>query len=105
MVRGTDVVGVMEFFSGEIREPDPALLDTMKTAGSQIGLYAAGKWASDELDTFFALTPDLLCVVSSDDGYFLRVNPAWTQVLGFTYPVEDHVRARYLVRWVRRGSP
>ena len=45
VVRGSDVVGVMEFFSGDIREPDTALLDTMKTAASQIGLYAAGKWA------------------------------------------------------------
>jgi PAS domain S-box-containing protein len=84
VIRGNDVVGVMEFFSGDIREPDPALLDTMKAAASQIGLYAAGKWASEELDAFFALTPDLLCVVSSQDGYFLRLNPAWTQVLGFS---------------------
>ena len=77
VVRGSDVVGVMEFFSGDIREPDTALLDTMKTAASQIGLYAAGKWASDELDAFFNLSPDLLCVAS--EGYFLRLNPAWTQ--------------------------
>ena len=83
VVRGHDVVGVMEFFSGEIREPDPALLDTMKAVGSQIGLYAAAKWASDELDAFFSLSPDLLCV-ASDNGFFLRVNPAWTQVLGFS---------------------
>jgi two-component system, sensor histidine kinase and response regulator len=82
VVRGSDVVGVMEFFSGDIREPDTALLDTMKAAASQIGLYAAGKWASDELDAFFSLSPDLLCV-ASPDGYFLRLNPAWTQVLGY----------------------
>ena len=50
----SDVVGVMEFFSGDIREPDTALLDTMMAAGSQIGLYAAGKWAADELDAFFS---------------------------------------------------
>ena len=83
LLRGSDVIGVMEFFSGDIREPAPALLETMKAAASQIGLYAAGKWASDELDAFFTVTPDLLCVVSHD-GYFLRLNPAWTQVLGFS---------------------
>jgi PAS domain S-box-containing protein len=83
VLRGTQVVGVMEFFSRDIREPDTALLDTMKAAGSQIGLYAAGKWAADELDAFFILSPDLLCVTSAE-GYFLRLNPAWTQVLGFT---------------------
>ena len=83
LLRGSYVIGVMEFFSGDIREPDPALLDTMKAVGSQIGMYAAGKWARDELDAFFTVTPDLLCVVSHE-GYFLRVNPEWTQVLGFS---------------------
>jgi two-component system, sensor histidine kinase and response regulator len=83
VLRGTQVVGVMEFFSRDIREPDTALLETMSAAGSQIGLYAAGKWAADELDAFFNLSPDLLCVASRE-GYFLRLNPAWTHVLGFT---------------------
>ena len=83
ILRGRDVVGVMEFFSRDVRQPDEALLDTMMAAGGQIGLYAAGKWAADELDAFFNLSPDLLCVASLD-GHFLRLNPAWTPVLGFT---------------------
>src|SRR6266496_380485 len=82
ILRGTDVLGVMEFFSRDIRQPDAALLETMMTAGTQIGLYVARKWAADELETFFALSLDLLCVASLD-GYFLRLNPAWTHVLGF----------------------
>jgi two-component system sensor histidine kinase/response regulator len=52
------------------------------TAGTQIGMYVARKWAADELETFFTLSLDLLCVATLD-GYFLRLNPAWTQVLGF----------------------
>jgi PAS domain S-box-containing protein len=83
LLRGAEVVGVIEFFSRDIREPDTPLLDTMMAAGSQIGLYAAEKWAADELDAFFTVSPDLLCVVSFG-GYFLRLNPAWKQVLGFT---------------------
>jgi PAS domain S-box-containing protein len=82
IVRGTDVLGVMEFFSRDIRQPDAALLETMMTAGAQIGLYVARKWAADELETFFSLSLDLLCVASLD-GYFLRLNPAWTRVLGY----------------------
>jgi hypothetical protein len=42
----------MEFFSRDIRQPDAALLETMMTAGAQIGLYVARKWAADELETF-----------------------------------------------------
>jgi len=76
------VLGVMEFFSRDIRQPDAALLETMMTAGAQIGLYVARKWAADELETFFRLSLDLLCVASLD-GYLLRLNPAWTHVLGF----------------------
>jgi two-component system sensor histidine kinase/response regulator len=83
ILRGHDVLGVMEFFSREIREPDAALLETMLAAGGHIGLYTAGKWVTDELDAFFKLSLDLLCVASLD-GYFLRLNPTWTQVLGFT---------------------
>ena len=82
ILRRGDVLGVMEFFSRDIRQPDDALLDTMMTAGAQIGLYVARKWASDELKTFFTLSLDLLCVASLD-GYFLRVNPAWTTTFGF----------------------
>jgi two-component system, sensor histidine kinase and response regulator len=82
ILRGSDVLGVMEFFSRDIRQPDAALLETMMTAGTQIGLYVARKWAADELETFFTLSLDLLCVASLD-GYFLRLNPAWTHLLGF----------------------
>ena len=82
ILRGADVVGAMEFFSREIREPDAALLETMTTVGAQVGLFAAGRWAADELDAFFNLSPDLLCVASLD-GSFLRVNKAWPRVLGY----------------------
>src|SRR5262249_11849221 len=82
ILRGADVVGAMEFFSGQIREPDAALLETMMAVGGQVGFYAAGMWAADELDAFFNLSADLLCVASLA-GSFLRVNPAWTHVLGY----------------------
>jgi len=82
ILRGSEVVGVMEFFSGDIREPDAALLETMMAVGGEVGVYAAGRWAADELDAFFNLSPELLCVASLE-GAFLRLNPAWTRVLGY----------------------
>jgi len=82
ILRGAEVLGVMEFFSRDVRQPDAAILDTLMMVGSQIGLHVARKWAADELEAFFTLSLDLLCVASLD-GQFLRLNPAWKRVLGF----------------------
>lgn len=37
-----------------------------------------------QFDEFFDHSLDLLCVASIDDGYFKRVNPSWTRVLGWS---------------------
>ena len=88
-MQGRRVQGVMEFFSRDILQPSPDLLAMMTTICSQIALYIERKWASEDLDRFFKLSLDLFCVATFD-GYFVRVNPAWQTVLGFS---EDELRA------------
>ena len=39
--------------------------------------------ARQELDQFFSMSIDLLCIAGTD-GRFKRVNPAWEEVLGWT---------------------
>jgi signal transduction histidine kinase len=48
LLRG-EVLGVMEFFSYEIRQPDQDLLDMMAIIGSQIGQFIERKRAEDAL--------------------------------------------------------
>jgi two-component system, cell cycle sensor histidine kinase and response regulator CckA len=45
---------------------------------------------TEELDRYFSNSRDLLCIASTE-GFFLRLNPEWERILGYTLPeLEGH---------------
>ncbi|MCE5321651.1 MAG: PAS domain-containing sensor histidine kinase [Bacteroidales bacterium] len=51
------------------------------------------KSKSEELERFFSLALDLLCIANAD-GYFLKLNKSWENTLG--YNIEEIVNTRFL---------
>ncbi|MGH9861892.1 MAG: ATP-binding protein [Candidatus Acidiferrales bacterium] len=86
---GTETVGIMEFFSREIRRPDEALLQTMATLGSQIGQLMARRRAAEviqkDADEIADLYNNAPCGYHSLDanGVFLRINDTELRWLGY----------------------
>ena len=96
IIESGSVQGAMEFFSSDIREPSHDLLAMMTAVCNQIGLFIERKRASDDLHRFFRLSLDLFCVASFD-GFFVRVNPAWQTMLGFS---EEELRSTPFMEFI-----
>jgi PAS domain S-box-containing protein len=84
------VVGVMEFFTRELREPDERLLQTMRVVGSQVGQFVARRQAEDgvrasESRLRAMLESALDAVVSmGHDGRVIEWNHAAETIFGYS---------------------
>jgi PAS domain S-box-containing protein len=82
------VIGVMEFFSGELREPDERLLATMAVLGTQIGQLVARRQADEQVRASESrlramLESALDAVITMDaDGRVIGWNPAAKVIFG-----------------------
>jgi PAS domain S-box-containing protein len=94
---GGEVLGVIEFFSREIRQPDQELLNVLATIGSQIGQFIERKRAEAELReseqnyrTLFESIDEGFCTIEvlfdqiekPVDYRFLQISPSFERQTG-----------------------
>ena len=85
---GGEVLGVMEFFSHRIREPDEPLLQLMGAMGSQIGQFVERKVAEAEVADSETRTRAIVesalegIVTMAEDGTIVEMNPAAAEMFG-----------------------
>jgi PAS domain S-box-containing protein len=85
---GPEVLGVMEFFSHRVREPDEAIFDLMAAAGAQIGQYLERSATETELVESEArksavLEAALEAIITMDEhGAIVEMNAAAAEMFG-----------------------
>ena len=86
ILAGNDVIGVIEFFSHEIRNPDEDLLNMIGAIGSQIGQFIKRKEAENQiakLSKAVEQSPNTI-LITDNKGNIEYVNPKGAQLTGYT---------------------
>jgi PAS domain S-box-containing protein len=100
-------LGVIEFFSREIRQPDQELLNVLATIGSQIGQFIERKRGEEALRESEAkirrlVDANIIGIFIWDfDGRILEANEAFLHIVGYDH--EDLVAGR--IRWTDLTPP
>ena len=77
------VIAMFNFFSDSPFSFEQISSDLLNKISKQIGSNIQKSRTDDELNRFFNLSPDLLCILGFD-GQFKKINQAVTNLLGYT---------------------
>jgi len=87
---GHEILGVIEFFAPDVRDPDQDVLDLVEAFGRQIGQYVERKRGETAVRRSEALKTAILdsaldCVITMDhEGRVVEFNPAAERTFGYT---------------------
>jgi PAS domain S-box-containing protein len=104
---GGEVLGVIEFFSREIRQPDQELLNMLATIGSQIGQFIERKLGEEALRESEAkirrlVDANIIGIFIWDlDGRIIEANDAFLRIVNYDH--EDLASGR--IRWTGLTPP
>ncbi|MEQ8809304.1 MAG: PAS domain-containing protein, partial [Imperialibacter sp.] len=90
---GQKVIGVFIFFDRGEHHSFTDLSNVLSIIGTQLGPDVQRKKLEEELNNFFELSTDILAIAGMD-GFYKKVNPAFSRVLGFSE--EELLKTPYL---------
>jgi PAS domain S-box-containing protein len=87
ILRRDDTVRFMEMSVAVVKDPAgiPRTMGQLVDITERKQMEESLRAKTEELDQFFTVTLDLLCIADTD-GFFRRLNPQWEAVLGYSLP-------------------
>ncbi len=83
LVHNNETMGVLVFGSERSLDNHEEFVSMFKTLPYFLGAEIRRKQQEEEIQLFFDNAPDILAIADSE-GYFIKVNPAFCQTLGYT---------------------
>jgi PAS domain S-box-containing protein len=83
LVHGQETVGVLMFCSRYSILEDQSELNVLKSLGDFLGAEIKRKQQEEEMFLLFESAPEMMAI-TSPNGYFTKVNPAFCKVLGYS---------------------
>jgi PAS domain S-box-containing protein len=80
---GGKIVAVFTLFGTRQTIDQTFVTEVLNRIALQIGIDVKRKATSEELNQSYASSPQLICIVGTD-GFFRKVNPAFTKLLGYS---------------------
>lgn len=86
IIHNSEILGVIEFFSHSVRQPDEEILNMMGVIGLQIGQFIRRRQAEAQLIKLSHAVEQSSCsvIIADAKGHIEYVNPKVTQITGYT---------------------